>query len=685
MRKVLFKIAFRNVRRQIGNYLIYFVTVSLTVALLFSVNNLILSEFMDELSEEIADFIQPILLAVVGIMAVVIAFVLGYATTFLLRRRKREFGVYLTLGMTRRDVLTIFAGETGITFLVSLGMGIVLGLGTFQVLVAVFMNFLEQPYEFVAYSWSGSLLTVVMVGVMFLVASVASLLYLRFAKISRLLQGESTAPRTVKYPLLWLAVAVLSAVGLAVSVTLFTEWLESPDFFERVDELALYIAIFFLSAGFLPVGLSRSILWLLLRFKGLSGRGAGIFTVRQLSARLNASSLMMGVLSVLLVVAVIAPNIFLTVNATIDADLDQRYVFDIESDRSYFSELSYEGDLEIIGKYAEIEDACIYTIYEQTQYDEDGEFSSSDDYIAVKDVSYLCAMLGYTMPETDGKYVIVDILAFAPDGAADETFSFDESKKGDAISLGGVQYECAGTLYYYNTFLFSSDRLYAVPDAAVGFLRAAAEKDKAERPPDGSYAPPEPLSVNTTAADNLVVDLADGHYDAYAMLEELRSYAQSDPAQYGHTNYSVRERDRMYQLGQIALFLLGDLFVSAVFILMTMAMLALKILSMIAEDRERYRMLWRLGASEGMLGRSLFAQMFFFCFLPFVVPLALCFPLVPILEYTVQGSALALSSGAIAAQVAGFAGVILGLYAVYFLIAYLVARLDIRRTLREIG
>ena len=685
---MLFKIAFRNVRRQIGNYLIYFVTVSLTVALLFSVNNLILSEFIDELSEEIADFIQPILLAVVGIMAVVIAFVLGYATTFLLRRRKREFGVYLTLGMTRRDVLTIFAGETGITFLLSLGMGIVLGLGTFQVLVAVFMNFLEQPYEFVAYSWSGSLLTVVMVGVMFLVASVASLLYLRFAKISRLLQGESTAPRTVKYPLLWLAVAVLSVVGLAVSVNLFTEWLESPDFFERVDELGLYIAIFFLSAGFLPVGLSRSILWLLLRFKGLSGRGAGIFTVRQLSARLNASSLMMGVLSVLLVVAVIGPNAFFTYNATIDADLDKSYAFDIRSDRSTYSDLSYEDDLAIIAKYAEIEDACIYTIYEQSEYDENGDQMSSVLYMGKEELSKVCSIAGYTMPETDEEYVQIE--TFTPTNErGSKDFSFNEKVRGGALTIGGKSYQCAGTLYCpssaFSLIANQGYRFYAVAEDAVETLRAAAEKDKAERPPDGSYAPSKPLSVSVTAEDNLAVDLADGHYDAYAMWKELMAYRQSDPAPNGYTNYNIRERDWLYQVAQVALFLLADLFVSAVFILMTMAMLALKILSMIAEDRERYRMLWRLGASEGMLGRSLFAQMFFFCFLPFVVPLAVCFPLVPILEFMVRYSALANAAGVIAAQVAGFAGVILGLYAVYFLIAYLVARLDIRRTLREIG
>ena len=681
MRKVLYKLALRNVRRQIGNYLIYFITVALTVALLFSVNNLILSDMMDELSEEIADFIQPILLAVVAIMAAVIAFVLGYATTFLLRRRKREFGIYLTLGMTRGNVLKIFAGETGITFLLSLGMGILLGLGAYQALFAVFVNFLEQPYTFASYSPSGFLLTVVSVGIMFLVSSVASLSYLRFARISRLLQGESTAPKTVRFPLLWTAVFLLSVVGLIASVVLFMSWMESDDFFKRVDELGMYIALFFLSAGFLPVGLSRSILWLLLRFKGVSSRGTGVFTVRQLSARINASSLMMGVLSVLLVIAVIGPNVFLTFNATVEADLNRNFTFDIESDRSADSRLSYEDDLAVIGKYAEIEDSCIYTIFDRSQYDEYGDFESSQLYAAKDEVVKLYSMLGYTMPETDGEYIIVDPY---PAFGSGEGFSFREEDKGEDIVIGGETYSCAGTLRGELRVLGQSS-LYAVPSAAVAVLRAEAEESLAEKPSDGSYVPPAAFSVQTQAMDHLVVDLADGRYDVNAMLEELRARADSDPAQFGFTNYSARERERQYSLGQVALFLLGDLFVSAVFILMTMAMLALKVLSMIAEDRERYRMLWRLGASEGMLGRSLFAQMFFFCFLPFIAPLSLCFPLVPVLEFFTRNSALALSGGVIAGQVAGFAAIILGVYAVYFLSAYFVARLDIRRTLRSVG
>ena len=115
---MLFKLAFRNIKSQIGNYLIYFITVALTISLIFSVNNIIFSDIFAEINEQISSFIQPILIGVSSSLSIVVAFVLGYATSFLLGMRKKEFGLYLTMGMTRGDILLIFIGETLISFVI---------------------------------------------------------------------------------------------------------------------------------------------------------------------------------------------------------------------------------------------------------------------------------------------------------------------------------------------------------------------------------------------------------------------------------------------------------------------------------------------------------------------------------------------------------------------------------------
>ena len=105
------KLAFRNVRRQIHNYLIYFVTVSLSIALLFAVNNLSYSDRIRALSGLSTD-IRSMFTMVTVLSCLVTALVLSYATGFMLKLRKKEFGMYLTLGMTRRNIQALFACET---------------------------------------------------------------------------------------------------------------------------------------------------------------------------------------------------------------------------------------------------------------------------------------------------------------------------------------------------------------------------------------------------------------------------------------------------------------------------------------------------------------------------------------------------------------------------------------------
>ena len=119
------KLAFRNVKRQLGNYLIYFITVSLTVALMFAFNSVIFEEQLIARAQTIGDLRTALILITVFI-SVIVAFVLGYATSFMLKLRKREFGTYLTLGMSRSNIMCVFLLESLLLCVVSLVIGILL-------------------------------------------------------------------------------------------------------------------------------------------------------------------------------------------------------------------------------------------------------------------------------------------------------------------------------------------------------------------------------------------------------------------------------------------------------------------------------------------------------------------------------------------------------------------------------
>ena len=173
---MLSKIAFRNVRRQIGNYLIYFITVTLTVALMFAINNVIFSEQLKRFAVSISHMSAGLLTLSI-IIALIVAFVLGYATSFMLKLRKREFGTYLTLGMTRRNILTIFILEMTIMGLAALGIGIFLGLFIYQGLMMIMCSLMEMQIAIAAYSLKALIFTIIIVIGIFLLSSLTSAHY----------------------------------------------------------------------------------------------------------------------------------------------------------------------------------------------------------------------------------------------------------------------------------------------------------------------------------------------------------------------------------------------------------------------------------------------------------------------------------------------------------------------------
>ena len=262
---MLFKLAVRNVRRQLGSYLIYFITVMLTVATVFAVNNMIFSDVVSVLQEQYADFVRPLLVALSAVLAAIMAFVLAYATTFLLRRRKKEFGLYLTLGLSRGNILSLFAGETAITFLVSLAAGSLLGIGLYYGLIEAFAGFIEWSYDPGGCTWAGSGLTLLMIAGVFLLSSAASLGYLRFAKISALLAGENKVEKKARLPLLWAVLLVVSVAAFFWAGGTFLTWMQRGDFFDHFDEMIVSVSVMLVSVFVMPLGAIHGGTWLLLR------------------------------------------------------------------------------------------------------------------------------------------------------------------------------------------------------------------------------------------------------------------------------------------------------------------------------------------------------------------------------------------------------------------------------------
>jgi len=122
-----FKLSFQNIKKSLKDYGIYFLTLVLGVAIFYMFNSLDSQQAMLQVSESTKKMIG-LMIDMLGMVSVFVSIILGllivYANKFLINRRKKEFGIYMMLGMGKRQISKIIIFETIFIGIVSLGVGI---------------------------------------------------------------------------------------------------------------------------------------------------------------------------------------------------------------------------------------------------------------------------------------------------------------------------------------------------------------------------------------------------------------------------------------------------------------------------------------------------------------------------------------------------------------------------------
>lgn len=655
---MLSKLALRNVKRQVGNYLIYFMTVSFTVAMLFALSNIIFSENLARFTTNKA--LSSGLLGTVIFISAIVAFVLSYATSFMLKLRKREFGTYLTLGMTRKNILFIFISET--TFMCSFALALGLGIGVFiyQGLTSVMMNLLEMQFSIASYSPKGLLLTIALVIGIFLIASLASSIYLKKVSIYDLVHSNQNVNKPIKHPVVWFAITVTSLALLVGSLVYFNEAMKDI-IMHNASAIGMMVSImvFAVSVILFHIGLARSIIYVLLKRKKLCSKSTNTFVLRQLSSSLGSNSIMLGFLAFLLSFAVIGTNFAFVEKSTQEVALNEQYPFDIEySDNIDFGSTGMHNDINnkfsvdqaetIIEKYVGIEKKYPYKLYasggndfyNQTEWSGDGYEMVKDSFMKLSDFNSLLKPLGLEEVKLDNEYMIIsNVPKLQSVNWAD--FSYNR---------GGVSYTFDSIASNYPMFCFIYFYVI-IPDEAVKDMEI-----------QGNY---------------ISYDTEDGTYDALALKKEL---TYTTPSEYGdggsieRCDYSLRELGKQQGNSQNAIFIIGALFVATVFLFMAMAILALKTLSTLNDDKRKYSILFRLGASQKEMKRALFRQTFSFIIMPFAVPFLLSIPIAIILQGLMKLTEMSTLVDQVPIIASATAGVMSLMYLLYYTATYFIAK-----------
>lgn len=327
------KLALGNVKRCARDYGVYFITLALAVAMFYAFNSLqeqsVLIDGFDKAGDSsqsmfnmMGTFMQLFSIAV----AFVLAFLVVYANRFLLKRRRREFGMYLTLGMGPGQVSRILLVEVAIVGLASLIAGIVLGIAASQGMAfatAALMGATMSQYRFII-SISALVMTLVCFAAIFILSAIVDVIYISRRKLADLINTHELSEKTImRNPAVSCALFIVSLViiGLAYwQLTVNGLVFVDKHFYAATALMLVGTTLFFWSVmGFVNVIAARS---KSLRFKGLS-----TFTLRQLSSKVNTAFVSVTVICVML--------FFAATTLAVGFGMVKAFVGDIEKSTQY--------------------------------------------------------------------------------------------------------------------------------------------------------------------------------------------------------------------------------------------------------------------------------------------------------------------------------------------------------------
>lgn len=352
---MLCKLAWGNVRRAGRDYLVYLLTLTLGVTVFYALNTISMQVDIAGIDEEgLAQVMGSILGDLTYFLAGVMAFLMVYANNFIMKRRKKEFGLYQVLGMGRGRVATIMALETVIVSVVAFVAGIVLGVGLSQLMTfftaSLFKTQIANFHFF--FSVHAFNLTLACMLVMFVLTLLLNLRAVRRTKLIELM-GAERRNESIKTRNPWIAIAIF-AVGVVLVGVAYYRLLRDgfpltatdSKLQEAMNQFGITTAMVTVGTFALFWGLSGMLIKLLQSLRSVYWRGLNMFTVRQLSAKVNTVCFSMGVIAMILFLAITSVTCGMSIanvmNENLErytpADMSQTYIYYTPETLDYYKE-----------------------------------------------------------------------------------------------------------------------------------------------------------------------------------------------------------------------------------------------------------------------------------------------------------------------------------------------------------
>jgi putative ABC transport system permease protein len=615
--KMYFKLALENVRKSFKIYRIYFLTMVLAVSIFYSFNSIESQQAIIDLSKSKESYID-LLIKSMEVISIFVSFILGglilYANNFLIKKRKKELGIYRTLGMSNFKISQVIVMETAIVGAISLLVGLLIGLVLSQGLSAFASKLFEvdmSEYKFIISS-NAIQKTIVYFGIIFLIVMIFNVITISRYKIIDLVNANKKVENIkFKNPIVYVLTFFISTYFLLTSYKLVLNLVPN----EITNFIVLKIIGFGILGTFLFFySLAGVFLYITKKNKKIYFKNLNIFIIKQLNSKINTNFLSISVICLMLFLTIVMlstgigfknasekilidstpfdVSIYLygdeyvkTVKESLDAinfkfDDTEKYVyFDI-----YDSGVNLKNIInkkELINKYILSDEFDFYKI----------ELIKISDYNNIRKLKgeNTASLKGNEVILTSNNRSILDIL----------NKDFEKNKK---ISLYNKEYIIKNGEVVEES-LKSSPYLNNIATLIVN---------------DNVVASAEPRSSNLNVQFTKNKERSE---KKFRLLLDSFKEGKIDYNKAGFLDGDTKQEIYLNNKGAVTIVLFIEMYLAIIFLISSMAILAIQQLSEASDSIERYKSIERLGANENMINKTIFIQTLIY----FGLPISLAF------------------------------------------------------------
>lgn len=596
-----FKLAFKNIKKSYKNYVIYFLTLIFGICIFYTFNSIESQSVMMELNEQKQ---SAFMMAeqLIGYFSVFIAFVLGflivYANNYLIKRRKKEFGIYMTLGMENGSLSKMIFLETLFIGAISLGIGVVLGIMLSQalsVLTAYMFQVDLTKFQFV-FSPLGFKRTVLCFSIIYLVVLIFNFISVRKIKLIDLLTASKRNEKpTIKN--LWVSV-ILFLVSVGILVTAYYKVIHDGIAFASFNALGLPILLGCIGTFIFFYSLTGFFLKVIQGNKKFYLRDLNMFVMKQISSKINTTFVSLSFICLMLFLAICTFSGGLGINRAINADLKDLTKFDVtfwSNSGENIENLLKEKNIDISNIAKEDSNMVMYD--SGVKY---SNFLSKEGMTAMKNYFPVANDNDILVIGENGYNNTLKLLGKEPVNLKENQYlavgNIDEMKKwvneslenGKKINISGKTLEPANKKYeninLYNFTMKGDILIFVVKDSLLEGLKPVSSR------------------FNMMLKDNS---------NTKEELEEVRDQLVESQV------YSVTKKeiyDNAAGLGATMAYL--GIYLGLIFIITSAVVLAIQQLTESTDNVERYRLLKEIGVDQKMINKAIFTQVGVYFMLP---------------------------------------------------------------------